>query len=95
MSDQRLDSELNLRGIVGVGVVLILVTAVVTALMWWMSLELRSRATAAGAAPPAPPEASARSMPEAPLLQSDPIGEMQQMRHEEDEILHSSAWPAA
>ena len=92
MSDQPLDSELSLRGIIGVGVVLIAVTAVVTALMWFMSVELRSHVVADDPTPSPLPEARVQERPSGPLLQADPIGELQQMRAEEAAVLEHSQW---
>jgi hypothetical protein len=92
MPDQPLDSEISLRGIIGVGVILIGVTAAVTALMWWMSLGLRSRMAADDPPPAALPEARSQPTPAGPLLQSDPIGEMRQMREEESAILDHAEW---
>ena len=92
MPDQPLDSELSLRGIIGVGAVLVIVTAVVTALMWWMSLELRDSMRADDPAPSALPEARAQQAPAGPLLQADPIGDLDRMRQEEDAILEHAGW---
>lgn len=92
MSDQRLDAELSLRGIVGIGLVLIAITAAVTALMWFMSLGLRSHTAANDPAPSALPEARTQQLPPGPQLQADPIGEIEQMRAEEAALLDHSAW---
>jgi hypothetical protein len=92
MPDQPLDSELNLRGIVGVGLILIIITAAVTALMWWMSLGLRAHAAADDPAPPALLEARTQEAPSGPRLQSDPIGDLKKMRAEESAVLDHSEW---
>ena len=91
MSDRQLDAEINLRGVVGVGIVLIAVTAIVVALMWWMSLGLRSHVSADDPAPAALPEARSQQVPAGPLLQSDPIGELEAMRREEAATLDHAA----
>ena len=92
MPDRPLDSEINLRGIVIVAVVLIAVTVTATALMWWVSLELRTRMAADDPAPAALLEARAQQTPSGPLLQSDPIGELASMRQEEAAVLDHAAW---
>lgn len=92
MSDQPLDSELNLRGIVGLGLILIIITAAVTALMWWMSLGLRARMAADDPAPPALREARTQEAPSGPRLQSDPLGDLEKMRNEESAVLDHSEW---
>ena len=92
MSDQPLDSEINLRWIVGVGLVLIIMTTAVTALMWWMSLGLRAHTAADDPAPPALPEARTQEAPSGPRLQSDPIGDLKKMRDEESAVLDHSEW---
>jgi hypothetical protein len=92
MADQRLDSEINLRTIAGFGIVLVAVTVVVTALMWWLSLGLRAHVAADDPAPPALPEARIQEGPPGPRLQSDPIGDLRRMRGEEDAVLNEAAW---
>jgi hypothetical protein len=92
MADQRLDAEINLRTIVGFGIVLVAVTVVVTALMWWLSLGLRAHVASDDPAPPALPEARIQEGPPGPRLQSDPIGDLRRMRAEEDTVLNEAAW---
>ena len=92
MPDQPLDSEISARAIAGFGVGLVVVMVVVTALMWWLSLGLRSHLEADDPAPAALPEARQQTLPDGPLLQSDPIGDLLRMRAEEDAELNGAEW---
>lgn len=92
MSETRLDSEISLRGIAIFGIALVLIVVVVTVLMWWLSLGLRSRVSVDDPAPTALPEARTQQRPEGPLLQNDPVGELRRLRADEDHILNHADW---
>jgi hypothetical protein len=92
MPEHRLDAELSLRGIIGFGIALIAVMVAITALMWWMSLAIKERVTANDPPPPALLEARMQELPPEPRLQSDPIGELAQLREEETAILTTPDW---
>lgn len=92
MSEHSLDSEIRPRAIVGFGVGLIVVTVAVSALMWWLSLGLRAHLESDDPAPAALPEARLQAAPEGPLLQSDPLGDLERMRAEEDGELNRAEW---
>jgi len=92
MPETHLDSEISLRGIVVFGIALVFIVVVATALMWWLSLGLRSQVSIDDPLPMALPEARSQQRPEGPLLQTDPIGELRRMREDEEAILNHAEW---
>ena len=89
---ERLDSELNAKAIAGFGIGLILVTAASAVGVWYFSKFLRSYEAAQDPAPPALEAARAPYQPPGPRLQTDPEGELETLREEEDAILEGYAW---
>lgn len=86
------DREINLRGILGSGIVLVVVTVISALLMWWM---LRAFGTAdARKDPPASPIPAARQqpLPPEPRLQINDKEDMRGLRAREDAILNEPAW---
>ena len=90
--DEPFDREISLKGILGSGVVLVVVTLISAALMWWMlrafhESDLRKD-------PPASPIPAAREVqpPPGPHLQTDDKKDMRGMRDREDAVLNEPAW---
>jgi hypothetical protein len=89
---EPLDRELNLRGVIGFGLGLVVVMVAVAFLMWLLSGFFRSQAEANDPPPAVLPEARFQPRPPGPLLQTDPIEDLQKLRQEEQEILDGYAW---
>lgn len=89
---ERLDSELSLKAIAGFAIGLLVVLAVSAVFLWYFSKFLRGQEEALDPAAPALEAARAPYKPPGPLLQSDPVKEMEALRAEEDAILHTYAW---
>jgi len=89
---ESFDREINVRAIVVSGVALAVVCLVSALLMWWLLKgfehydEKRDvRLSPVELAHPQPP-------PPAPLLQSDPVTDMTEMREREERELNQAAW---
>ncbi|HEV7510029.1 MAG TPA: hypothetical protein VGS07_34470 [Thermoanaerobaculia bacterium] len=89
---EQFDREINVRGIVISGVALVVVCLVAALLMWWLLKgfehydEKRDvRLSPVELAHPQQP-------PPSPLLQSDPVTDMTEMRVREDRELNQAAW---
>lgn len=91
MSSQ-LDRELNVRFIVGFGIVLIVVMVGMAALMWVTSNYLSDRLEAADPPPPRLPAARVQAPPPGPQLQAAPEDDLFELRAEEDEMLSTYEW---
>jgi hypothetical protein len=82
-------SEINLRGLLVVGVVIIVVGVVTSAALYGMFVFFQSRP--AGERPP-----SALGLPQpsppAPRLQTDPVADWQTLQATEEAALHSYSW---
>jgi hypothetical protein len=89
---EPLDRELNLRGVIGFALGLVVVMVAVAFLMWLLSDLFRSQAEANDPPPPILPEARVQPPPPGPVLQTDPIEDLQKLRQEENEILDGYAW---
>jgi hypothetical protein len=89
---ESVDRELNLRGVIGFGLGLVVVMVGVAFLMWLLSDFFRSQAEANDPPPAILPEARIQPRPPGPLLQTDPIEDLQKLRQEEKEILDGYAW---
>ena len=92
MHERRLDSEISLRGILVVGVTLVVATAAVAALMWFLSGALDKLAASDDPPLAALPEARTQQAPEGPLLQTNPVQDLRQLRQEEDSFLGEYSW---
>ena len=90
--ESGLDREISVKGIAYTGVVLALVVVVSGALMWWMSVGLKSRLAAADPPPPVLPEAREQELPPEPRLQTSPEEDLRILRREEDEFLYGYEW---
>ncbi len=86
------DREISLKGILYTGLVLTVVVVVFAALMWWLSLGLRSGLEAADPPPPVLLEAQVQEPPPEPRLQTSPEADLRILRQEENEILHGYSW---
>jgi len=89
------DRELNYRAIFGFGIALLAVSAVVFLLVWGIFAWERSRLVRQDAPPPVLAEARAKTLPEGPLLQSDPEKDLRLLRAREDAVLSGWAWTDA
>ena len=96
MSDQGyipgLDKELDLKAIVRFGIGLAVVVVFTAAAMWGMTLFLRGLEEAQDPPPPLLPEAREPYSPPAPNLQTDPIGNIVELREWESDLLGSYGW---
>jgi hypothetical protein len=88
----KLDREINVRGILWTGVVLVVVALVAHLLIWWLLRGFRSyderhdvRLTPIEAAAPQPP-------PPEPRLQVDANEDMRRMRAQEEQALATARW---
>src|SRR5262249_29331385 len=86
------DTELNLRGIVGFSVGVIVVTVFATAIMWWMSIAFKHEEEAMDHAPSPIPEARLDSIPPGPRLQASPPRDMDELRAHDRQVLTSYGW---
>ena len=91
MSDAY-DREIDIRGIVLVGVGLTLLIAVSALAMWGLSAALRDRGAATDPAPPVLPEARRPVEIVGPRLQTDPVGDIEVLRAAEREVLEGWGW---
>lgn len=89
------DADLNIKGVVAVGIGLALATGLAALVSWWLSLGLRDRLSAEDPPPPTLIEAQMPHRPPSPNLQIDPAGELAAMRVEEEVILGSYEWSDA
>jgi hypothetical protein len=81
------DAELSTRGIVGFGIGLAVLIAITLALVWFISVGLKSVVAARDPAPSPLAEANARRIPPEPRLQATPVVDMKTLRAHEDEVL--------
>lgn len=89
---EQFDREINVRGVVWSGVVLLVVAVVAHLLMWWM-LKGFQRYDEKRDVRLSPIEAaSPQQPPPAPLLQQNPVLDMSAMRETEDKELNQAAW---
>jgi len=92
MSTPELDREVDLRRILRVAAGLLVLALVVHVLVWFLIVGFR-RAAQRQDPPPSPlPEANAPHLPPGPLLQTDPVGEIRELRAEEEARLRSYGW---
>lgn len=90
--NERLDSELNIKAIVGFGIGLLAITALSALGLWYFSKMLRAYEVSQDPPPPALEAARAAYEPPGPRLQDDPEGELEALREQEDAILEGYAW---
>ena len=89
------DSELNYKGIFGFLIALLVLLAVVFLIVWGVSAWQKTRLSRQDAPPPVLAEARVKSVPEGPLLQSDPEKDLRLFRAREDAVLSGWAWADA
>ncbi|MFY9821142.1 MAG: hypothetical protein WAM82_07155 [Thermoanaerobaculia bacterium] len=86
------DREINVRAIALSGVALVVVSLVASLLVWWL-LKGFERYDEKRDVRLSPVElAHPQAPPPAPLLQSDPVTDMTEMRLREDQELEHAAW---
>ncbi|HEX9943474.1 MAG TPA: hypothetical protein VGG03_15785 [Thermoanaerobaculia bacterium] len=90
--EAEFDREINLRGVLWTGAILVAVALVVHLLIWWLLRGFSTydkkhdvRLTPIEAASPQPP-------PPEPRLQIDPNEDMRRMREAEDALIDHAAW---
>lgn len=89
---KRFDDEVSVSGILWITFALAVACALGMLITWGMRGFYAARADAA-APPPSPvAEANERRLPPGPLLQRDPEGELEAMRHEMAERLSGYGW---
>lgn len=88
----KLDSEISLRAIVVFIVVLVLIVVVASVAMVFLTKALRDQGIANDPPLPLMPEARASHEPPAPLLQADPMREMNDLLAAETAELSSYGW---
>lgn len=86
------DQELNLRAIIGAGLGIALITALVLALLWPLLGFFRRERVALDPAPSPMPEANEPRLPPEPRLQPAPTLDMETLRSREDATLRSYGW---
>jgi hypothetical protein len=92
MSTPDLDRDIDLRRIAKLGGGLALLALVVHAAIWFLLVDFR-RAEKRQDPPPSPlAEANAPRLPPGPRLQTDPVGEIRELRAEEEALLSSYGW---
>ena len=89
-SPRHAEYEVQLRPIVTFGLGLVVLTGLVLVLLIWLFNAFATR-QARREIPPSP-LASVQQLPPEPRLQVAPAQELQQLRAEEDAILHSYGW---
>ena len=85
---ENFDDELGTRGLGQIGIGLA-VTCIVAMVIVWVMLRDSLAETDAG---PRVPAAEELGLPAGPVLQTDPEGEYERMRHELDEHLNGYGW---
>lgn len=89
---EQFDREINVRGVIWTGVVLVIVAVVAHLVVWWM-LKGFERYDEKRDVRLSPIEATnPQPRPPGPLLQRDTVGDMKRMREEEDKALNQPAW---
>lgn len=81
------DAELDARGIVGFGIGLAILIALVLAAVWILSAGLKHARASHDPEPSPLAEANARRLPPEPRLQTSPVEDMQTLRAQEDAVL--------
>ncbi len=89
---QPLDSELNVKAILGTGIALLVATVLGMAISWWVSVGMRTYLTNEDPPPPTLLEAQMPYEPPSPNLQTDPLGELATSRAEEEALLAVWEW---
>ncbi len=91
-SNQHLDRELNLKGLIIFAVGLTVVVVAMAALMWILAGALKGRL--ADQDPPRPklPAARTQPLPPEPRLQTEPEEDLRLMREEEELALSTLDW---
>lgn len=96
MSDEKhsasFDQEINVRALAGLTVALVVVVVTASALMWPLTLGMRDRGAAQDPPPPVLEEARQPHEPPSPRLQSEPFGDLHELRATEDHILTTYGW---
>jgi hypothetical protein len=86
------DREIDVRGIVWTGVVLVALALLAHLLMWWMLRGFSSFDKKRDVRLTPIEEASPQQKPPEPRLQDDPNTDMRRMREEEDRLLGQAGW---
>jgi hypothetical protein len=89
---EQFDREINVRGVIWSGVVLLVVAVVAHLLMWWMLKGFERHDEKRDVRLSPIEAASPQQTPPGPLLQRDTVGDMRKMREEEDKALNEPAW---
>lgn len=96
MSDEKhsasLDKEINVRALAGLAGTLVVVVIIASALMWPLTIGMRDRGAAQDPPPPVLEEARQPHVPPSPRLQSEPFGDLHELRSSEDHILTTYGW---
>ncbi len=90
--ESGVDREIDLKAIAYSGAGLALVVVLFAALMWALSVGLRSRLESADPAPPVLLEAREQEQPPEPRLQTQPEEDLRRLRRAEDAVLDGYAW---
>lgn len=88
----RLDSELNLRGIVWSTIAVLGVTLAAAVLMWGFMAVILDALAGGDPPPPALEEARQPYLPPEPRLQTTPFTDLDALRAEEERLLTSYGW---
>lgn len=93
--EDGVDRELNFKAIFGFVIGLSVLVTVVAGLMFGLSVWQKSLLVKKDPPEPVLAEARAKSVPDGPLLQSDPEHDLRAMRAREDAALSSWGWTDA
>ena len=88
---ERFDDEISVPGIIWITIGLAVACALGMLITWGMQSYYAARAQAVQQPSPVV-EANERRLPDGPLLQTDPEGELEAMRHELGERLGGYGW---
>lgn len=89
---EQFDREINLRGVILSGVVLVIVAVVAHLVVWWMLKGFQRHDQKRDVRLSPIEAANPQQAPPGPLLQRDVVGDMRKMREEEDRALNQAAW---
>ena len=87
-----LDSELDMKGILLSTVGVVVITVVAAASMWGFMVFFLDSFAAQDPPPPALEEAREPYLPPEPRLQTEPFGDLIELRAEEERLLTSYGW---
>jgi len=89
---EQFDREINVRGVIWSGIVLVIVAVVAHLIVWWMLKGFEHHDEKRDVRLSPVEAANPQQTPPGPLLQRDTVADMQKMREDEDKALNQPAW---